>query len=298
MVQDLIQDKEQIVNHQKLLELRHPMVTFDDVVGLDNLRAWFHELFDFGESFLSLGVDAMPKGVLLGGISGCGKSLSAQAIAGTLRWPLLRMDPGSIFGGRLGSSEANMRSALELAEQLSPVVLLVDEIERGFGQGGGRGDATQQRVLQTFLTWMQERKLPIFLVATANDVMTLPPELLRAGRFDAAFFLDLPNEKERHHLLERGLKRHGRDGGEVNFAELARTTAGFSSAELLGRVENALFVAARERQLNPTQDQLRDALMAHPLPPEPLSERWRREDDMRQLWSTIARPASRTSSAL
>lgn len=292
-LEDLRHDKEQIVRRGGLLELWHPRVKLDDVVGLDVLKAWLSTYRGAAEGLFPLGAAPPPKGVLLGGLPGCGKSLCAQAIAGSWGWPLLRLDVGRVFGGRLGESEQNMRAALALAEQMSPVVMWVDEIEKAFGQfPGAVAGATSMRVLQTFLCWLQERGGCVFLAATANDGDAIPPELARAGRFDAVFFLDLPNRAERRGLLEHGLRAHGRGTAGHDWDWLAARTEGYTSAELAGRIVNALFLAADEGRVDPAPAHLRRALLAEPSPMIKRPDQRERFQRMRRLWRSFAMPAS------
>jgi serine/threonine protein kinase/AAA+ superfamily predicted ATPase len=292
-LEDLQRDKERIVQRSGLLELWHPDGTIADVVGLEQLKAWFDSVRVFMSESPAVGLLPPSRGVLLGGMPGCGKSFCAKAMAGSLGWPLLRLDVGRVFGGLLGQSEENMRTALGMAQRLSPVVMWIDEIDKGFGYAPGAGGATQ-RVFHTFLTWLQERAPGVFLVATANDDQRLPPELLRAGRFDACFFLDLPTAAERAELLRAQLRRQGRDTAGHDFERLARAADGFSSAELCGRVTNALFVAASEGRRDPTAEELYEELTAEPPPLARRSEYQQRIGALREMWLTFARRASST----
>ncbi len=187
-----------------------------------------------------------PKGVLLLGVQGCGKSLVAKAVAATWRFPLLRFDVGRVFGGLVGQSEGNMRTALQVAQALSPCVLWIDEIEKGVA-GVGSSDATDSgttaRVVGTLLTWMQEKRAPVFVVATANRVELLPPELLRKGRFDEIFFVDLPTRRVREEILAIHLRRKKRERERFDLAALADLSAGYSGAELEEAIHEGLFDA-------------------------------------------------------
>lgn len=290
---DLKRNKEQIVRRRGLLELWHPSVNFDDVVGLDHFKEWFSTLRLALEGPVALGLLPPLKGVLLGGMPGCGKSLCAKAIAGTLEWPLVKLDIGRIFGGLLGQSEENMREALIMAEEMSPVVMWVDEIEKGFGQAESSAtDATSLRVFQTFLTWLQERTSPIFLVATANEESHLPPELIRAGRFDECFFLDWPNHRERADLIKDTLLKNGRSIEGFDFETLAINTAGFSSAELTGRIINAFYLAAQYHRLEPTPIEVLQALTAEPKPIWQSPRLQEQFNQLRERWRSFALPAS------
>jgi len=289
-IEDLQRDKEQIVRRHGILELWHPTVSLKDVVGLDNLKLWLEMITPAMQSPIA-GGGGFFKGLLLGGMPGCGKSFCAKAIAGQWGWPLLRLDAGRIFEGLLGRSEQNMRVALDLAGAMSPVVMWVDEIEKGFGQSRG-ASSTTMRVFQTFLTWLQERTECVFLVATANDDARLPPELLRAGRFDQPFFLDLPNEREREALLKQGLRVNDRSAGGHDFQALAQEAEGFSSAELLGRVENALYVAAADGRRDPAPDELHSAITDDPPPVARRGRQARWLKALRATWLSFAAPAS------
>ena len=289
-IEDLQRDKEQIVRRHGMLELWHPTVTLNDIVGLDNLKTWL-ELITPAMQNPVAGAGAFFKGLLLGGMPGCGKSFCAKAIAGAWRWPLLKLDAGRIFDGLLGRSEQNMREALALAQAMSPVVMWVDEIEKGFGQSR-RSGSTARRVFQTFLTWLQERTACVFLVATANDDTRLPVELLRAGRFDQLFFLDLPNDREREALLSHALRINNRSVEGHDFQALVHKTEGFSSAELLGRVENALYAAGANGRRDPTPEELHSAITDDP---PPVSRRGRQAkllNALRATWLSFAAPAS------
>jgi SpoVK/Ycf46/Vps4 family AAA+-type ATPase len=184
--------------------------------------------------------------LLLLGVQGCGKSLTAKAIASTWSLPLLKLDMGRIFSGLVGSSEENMRRAMRMAEGVAPAVLWVDELEKGLAGLGGtqNGDSgVSARVFGSFLTWLQEKTAPVFVVATANRIDLLPPELLRKGRFDEIFFIDLPSEPEREQIFAIQLARHGRDAQGFDLAELAKLAQSFSGAEIEQAVVTALYAA-------------------------------------------------------
>jgi SpoVK/Ycf46/Vps4 family AAA+-type ATPase len=201
----ILEEKKQIIRKSGILEyVSTEKLDLGQIGGLENLKRWlerrkatyYPEARDFGLDW--------PKGVLLVGVPGCGKSLCAKCIATTWQMPLLRLDLGRVFAGVVGSSEANMRTALNLCETVSPSIVWIDEIEKALaGAGNGASDAgTATRVFGTLLTWMQEKKSPVFVFATANNIHSLPPELLRKGRFDEIFFVDLPNEVERGEIFK------------------------------------------------------------------------------------------------
>nr|VFJ42626.1 MAG: TIR domain-containing protein [Candidatus Kentron sp. FM]VFJ43324.1 MAG: TIR domain-containing protein [Candidatus Kentron sp. FM]VFK05489.1 MAG: TIR domain-containing protein [Candidatus Kentron sp. FM] len=251
---DLFREKEQIVRKDGLLELIHPSTTFDqNVVGLGHLRSWCAARSRLLNNPLLAAIFPSPKGLLLGGMPGCGKTLSAQAIAGEFGWPLLRLSFERLFTAELGKAEANMQEALLLAELLSPTVLWIDDIDKGFGDASG---GSGLRMLQGFLNWLQERNALVFLVITATNPESLPVELTRAGRIEAVFFLDWPHQDERATLLAHTLERYGRDPSIHDLQALSDQTEGCSSAELVGRVESALFVAADNGRIDPTPAEL------------------------------------------
>ena len=242
----VIEEKKQIVKKSGILE----MVSVDEkgmenVGGLKELKRWLDDrakiMADLPTA-LEFGVE-MPKGAMIVGMPGCGKSLTAKATSALLGLPLLRLDIGSLMGRYVGDSEANMRRALRLAETVSPCVLWVDELEKAFtGIGGGTsgGSDVTSRLFGYFLTWMQEKTKPVFVITTANDVSALPPELLRKGRFDEIFYLDFPDEDDRVEILNVHLRKRGRHGPRLDVEKIARKTNGFSGADLEGIVKDAI----------------------------------------------------------
>jgi SpoVK/Ycf46/Vps4 family AAA+-type ATPase len=223
-------------------------VDLDQVAGLANLKRWLaRRRGAFGSEAREFGLEP-PRGILLLGVQGCGKSLVAKAVAGGWRLPLLRLDPGTLYDKFVGESERRLRDALRSAEAMAPAVLWVDEIEKGF-PGVGSSDADgglTRRLFGTFLAWLQERRRPVFVVATANDIAALPPELIRKGRFDEIFFVDLPGPEARVQILRIHLKRRGRDPQDFDLAALAAATEGFSGAEIEQAVVGALYTAFSE----------------------------------------------------
>ena len=194
----IFDEKNQVIKKTGILEFIKANFTIDDIGGLENLKSWLIKRNNsWLDSARKYNIPA-PKGVLITGIPGCGKSLTAKAMSAIWNLPLLKLDMGKIFSGIVGSSEENMRKAIATAEAVAPSILWVDEIEKGLSGVGGSGDSgTSNRILGTFLTWMQEKTAPVFVIATANNIRTLPPEVLRKGRFDEIFFVDLPTESER-----------------------------------------------------------------------------------------------------
>jgi ATP-dependent 26S proteasome regulatory subunit len=244
----IISEKEQIIKKSGFLEYYHPKVGMKDIGGLENLKDWLKKRGrGFNIEAEKFGLKP-PRGVLLLGIPGTGKSLAAKAIGSEWQFPLLRLDMGRIFGGIVGESERNIRQALQVVEALSPSILWIDEIEKGLSgvQSSGASDGgTTSRVLGTFLTWMQEKQKPVFVVATANDISKLPPELLRKGRFDELFFVDLPQQKARIEIFKIHLSNINREDSfsEVDLAQLSEITIGYSGAEIEESIKEALFEA-------------------------------------------------------
>ena len=248
------EEKEQIVRKSGLLEYCHAEEGIADVGGLNLLKEWVNirgKAFDDKARAYGL---PLPKGVLLLGVQGCGKSLSAKAISALWGFPLLRLDMSRIFSGFIGASEDNMRKALTTAESISPAVLWVDEIEKAFSgtESSGRVDAgTTSRVFGSFLTWLQENRSKVFVVATANSIESLPPEVLRKGRFDEIFFVDLPREEERRDIFDIHIRKRKRDPKNYNIEQLSKRAEGFSGAEIEQAILEAMFSAFAEgREVN------------------------------------------------
>jgi len=245
-VELIIAEKEQLIRKSGLLEYFHTSASIADVGGLDLLKQWLGGRGKaFSERARAFGLPE-PRGLLLLGVQGCGKSLTAKAVASLWHLPLLRLDIGRIFSGYVGSSEENIRKAIKIAEAVAPTVLWLDEIEKGLAgtQSSGASDAgVTSRVFGTLVTWMQEKTAPVFVVATANDISQLPPELLRKGRFDEIFFVDLPAEQERREILAIHLARRGRKPEQYDLARLAQAADGFSGAEIEQAVISALYRA-------------------------------------------------------
>jgi SpoVK/Ycf46/Vps4 family AAA+-type ATPase len=210
--------------------------------GFAGLKRWLERVrVGFDDRARALGVPP-PRGVLLAGVQGCGKSLAAKTIAREWGFPLARLDPGRLFDKYVGESERNLRSALAAAGALAPVVLWIDEIEKVFSGAGGEADAgLGRRLFGSFLTWMQERRETVFLVATANDLDMLPPELLRKGRFDEVFFLDLPGAADRREIFEIHLRLRRQEPERFQLDLLAAATEGFSGAEIEQIVVAAIY---------------------------------------------------------
>lgn len=250
----IVAEKEQVIRKSGYLEYHHPQENLEDVGGLDKLKEWLNRRSNaFSESAREYGLE-QPRGILLLGVPGTGKSLAAKAASNAWQFPLLRLDMGKIYGGIVGQSEQNIRGALGIAETLAPCILWIDEIEKGLSgiQSSGATDGgTTSRVLGTFLTWMQEKNKPVFVLATANDISQLPPELLRKGRVDEIFFVDLPDCQARQEILGIHLRRRQREFSEPDLARIAQAAKGYTGAELEEAVKEALFRAFDEgRQIN------------------------------------------------
>ncbi len=252
----VLEEKRQIIRKSGLLEFLHSEVTLADVGGLDNLKRWLSRRNGaWLEEAAQYGLPA-PKGLLVTGVPGCGKSLTAKAAAAAWGVPLLRLDVGRVFAGLVGSSEQNMRSAIRTAEAVAPCVLWIDEIEKGFGSGSSGDGGTSARVFGTLLTWLQEKAAPVFVMATANAIDRLPAEFLRKGRFDEIFFVDLPNRAERKTIWSLHLTARLRNPAvgaalaidDPLLAALADATEGYSGAEIEQAVVNGMFEAFAERR--------------------------------------------------
>lgn len=253
----VLDEKRQTIRKSGLLEFISPEGTMNDVGGLENLKKWLSKRNGSWLPEAQRWSIPAPKGALITGIPGCGKSLTATCMATMWGLPLLRLDIGAVFSGLVGSSEQNMRGALRLAEAVSPSILWIDEIEKGFGSTSSGDSGTSQRVFGTFLTWMQEKKNPVFVVATANKIDSLPPEFLRKGRFDEIFFVDLPTQEERAHIwriqLQKRLTQSSAASGVFEITDsslnfLADLTEGFSGAEIAEAAVSACFEAFSERR--------------------------------------------------
>lgn len=240
----IFEQKKQMIMKSGILEMVPLKETVDDIGGLENLKCWLRRksvVFNDIERAEKFGV-GMPKGLLIAGVPGCGKSLTAKATAMLFNVPLLKLDMGRLMGKYVGESESNMRNALKLAEAISPCVLWIDELEKAFaGIGSQNGNEVTTRLFGSFLTWMQDKTAPAFVIATANDITKMPPELLRKGRFDEIFFVDLPNQTERKMIFEVHIKkRRKKDFPNIDIQKLVNMTEGYSGADIESVVRDGI----------------------------------------------------------
>ncbi len=242
----ILKEKEQFIKKAGMLELVNFKETIDDIGGLEVLKEWLQrkvKVFDNLDKAIKFGVD-IPKGILIVGMPGCGKSLAAKATASLYKIPLVRLDVGRLLGKYVGESEENMRRALALSEAISPCVLWIDEIEKAFaGVGSNQSHDVTTRLFGQFLTWMQEKENTVFIVATANDISNIPPEFLRKGRFDELFFVDLPNGEERRKILDIHLKKRNKFSRNINLISLIKETQGFNGADLEAVIKDTIELA-------------------------------------------------------
>ena len=247
-------EKEQIIRKSGILDYFPKNENLKDVGGMDILKDWlFKRKKAYEKNARDFGLDE-PKGLLLLGVPGCGKSLTAKSIASFWNMPLLRLDIGKVFQGLVGSSEDNIRKAIATSEAVAPCVLWIDEIEKGLSgvQSSGSTDGgVTSRIFSTILTWMQEKTSPVFVVATANNINLLPPELLRKGRFDEIFFVDLPTAQERQNIFSIHLKKKGQDPSKYPLGILGKKTEGFNGAEIEECIKEAMFAAYVDNPDNP-----------------------------------------------
>jgi len=287
----ILEEKEQIIRKSGILEYYPAAENFHDIGGLEILKDWLGKRrLAFTEKARAYGLP-FPKGVLLLGVQGCGKSLCAKAVSVLWSLPLLRFDVGKVFSSLIGSSEENIRRAIQAAESVAPAILWIDEIEKAFSgtlSSGMSDGGTTARVFGNFLTWLQEKTSPVFVIAPANDISALPPELLRKGRLDEIFFVDLPTRVEREDILRIHLRKRGRDLDAMDLQALAAQTRGFSGAELEQGIISALFDAFEHDQ--PLEAEMIGRALGETVP---LSTTMREEIDALRAWAAgRARKAS------
>jgi len=252
-VEVVLSEKKQLIRRNGILEYIDQDATLDSIGGLEELKRWLHQRSGaFTERAREYGLP-QPKGMLILGVPGCGKSLTAKTTSRLWGLPLMRLDMGRVYDGSMvGRSEANLRNALKTAESLSPAILFIDELDKAFSGGTGSADSdggTSSRIFGSFLTWMQEKTSPVFVMATANRVERLPGEFLRKGRFDEIFFVDLPNTEERIDIFKIHLNKRRTDISRFDLEQLAQISDGFSGAEIEQAIVAAMYDAfAQDRE--------------------------------------------------
>ncbi len=288
----VLSEKKQLIRRNGILEFLEEDDTLDNIGGLEELKRWLTSRSEaFTEKARNYGLP-QPKGMLILGVPGCGKSLTAKTTSRLWGLPLLRLDMGRIYdGSTVGRSEANLRNALKTAESISPAVLFIDELDKAFSGSAGSSDAdggTSSRIFGSFLTWMQEKESPVFVMATANRVERLPGEFLRKGRFDEIFFVDLPNTQERGDIFRIHLEKRRSDISRFDIEQLAKLSEGFSGAEIEQALVAAMYDAfAQDREF--TQLDIIAALKST----QPLSRTMTEQVNALREWAhQRARPAS------
>ncbi len=236
---EVMQAKYRLLNKDDILSFEFETAHFQELGGMGNLKAWLEQRQSIFTQEIETVLD-IPKGILLLGVQGCGKSLAAKTVAGIWGVPLLRLDFGRLYDKYIGETEKNMRQALHTAEVMSPCVLWIDELEKGIAAGSDEL-GTSKRLLGTLLTWMAEKKSRVFIVATANQIKALPPELIRKGRLDEIFFVDLPDEKNRTHIFKIHLDKRKINASQIDLSKIARASSGFSGSEIEQVVVSALY---------------------------------------------------------
>jgi ATP-dependent 26S proteasome regulatory subunit len=254
----VLEEKQQLIRKTGILEFIAKKPTIQEIGGLENLKNWLEaRTRSFSPEAKKYGLSP-PKGVLMTGISGCGKSVTVQAISSYWNLPLVRLDMNRVYSGVMGSPEETLHMALKTIEAMAPCVLWIDEVEKGIGSyGGEKRDLVVGRIFAMFLTWMQEKKGNVFVAATANEIDMLPPEILRKGRFDEIFFVDLPGITERTQIFGVHLKKRNQDPAKYNLVDLAKATEGYNGAEIEQCVLSALFDAFNEKRALTMDDLMR-----------------------------------------
>lgn len=261
---EVMRAKYELLGRDSPLSFEYETAKFSEIGGMRRLRAWL----EVRKSFFVDGAQAHldpPRGVLLLGVQGCGKSLAAKAAAGIFGVPLLRLDFGVLYNKYYGETERNLRKAFETAEIMSPCVLWMDEIEKGLAVGDGDDDGLSRRILGALLTWLSERRKPVFIVATANDITRLPPEMVRKGRFDEIFFVDLPSAENRRDILTIHLAKRSLEPAQFTFEALLEATAGFSGSEIEQAIVSAMYTAHAQGRGVAQADLLAEIRQTRPL---------------------------------
>src|SRR6266567_7936059 len=291
-VTDVLEAKKQLLRHSGMLEFVEASDNMDAVGGLENLKHWLGQRRGAWEdSAREFGLEP-PRGMIILGVQGCGKSLCARAVAGEWKLPLVKFDTSAVYDKYIGETEKRIRKVFQVAEGLAPCVLWIDELEKvfaGSGPDSASADAgVSSRLLASFLSWMQDRKTPVFVAATCNNVSALPPELIRKGRFDELFFVDLPNQAEREQILSIQLKKRKRNPADFDREKVAAAAKGYSGAEIDAAVQTSMYAAYSSKNDVSTQALL-DALRAT----VPLSTTRAEEIEALRQWArTRAVPAS------
>ena len=262
-ITDVLDAKKQMLRHSGMLEFVEAIDNMASVGGLENLKHWFAQRRGAWEDAArEFGLEP-PKGMIILGVQGCGKSLCARSVAGEWKLPLVKFDTSAVYDKYIGETEKRIRKVFQVAEGLAPCVLWIDELEKvfaGSGPDSASADAgVSSRLLGSFLSWMQDRKAPVFVAATCNNVSVLPPELIRKGRFDELFFVDLPNQAERQQIFSIQLAKRKRNPAEFDLEQVAVAANGYSGAEIDAAVQGALYAAYSEKKPLSTQS-LIDAL--------------------------------------
>jgi hypothetical protein len=289
-IRHVIEAKVAVVEKDGLLEYYPVEAALSNIADLRSLKAWLAKrkavVTEPGRAE-EFGLD-FPRGMLLLGVPGCGKSLSAKAVAAEWRMPLLKLDPSNLYNKYIGESERNFKRAMRTAEQIAPVVLWIDELEKAFASGGSEDGGVSQRILGSFLTWMQDRDGDVFVVATANDISRLPAEFLRKGRFDEIFFVDLPDAPTRAEIFRIHLENRGQDSGSFDLEQLSTATPGFSGSEIEEVVVSSLYSAFSDTGAITTESLLKEAAGTVPLS----VTRSEYVDELRSWARERARPAN------
>lgn len=285
--------KREIIRESGLLDWRESVVNINNVGGMAEFKKWLKKRKNaFGDDAKEYGLPESIKGVLAVGVQGCGKSRLAEALADYYKLPLLRLDIGSLFSGTLGSTEENIRMAIKVSESVAPCILWCDELEKGFSGSGSSNytdGGTSSRVFATFLTWMQMKTKPVILFATANDISSLPPELIRKGRFDEIFFVDLPLPEERAEIFDIHLKMRERDVTIFDMDALVEYSDGFTGAEIEAAIVDAMYVGFDDNRREITTSDIVTSL----LETVPLSVQMKEQVDALRVWArSRARHAS------
>src|SRR5581483_1693241 len=292
-ITDVLQAKKELLRHSGMLEFIDGSDTMASIGGLENLKQWLAQRRGAWEDRArEFGLEA-PRGMIVLGVQGCGKSLCARAVAGEWKLPLVKFDTAAVYDKYIGETEKRIQKVFQVAEGLAPCVLWIDELEKvfaGSGPDSASADAgVSSRLLAAFLSWMQDRKAPVFVAATCNNVTVLPPELIRKGRFDELFFVDLPNQAERKQIFAIQLKRRNRNPGNFDLDRAAATARGYSGAEIDAAVQTAMY-AAYSQKTEVTTEHLLNALRAT----VPLSTTRAEEIEALREWArNRAVPASR-----